>query len=342
MKKLLLICFLITIFLGIAIGANAKYMWNAGAAPEGTTSYVCIGVLSETANTHTKDVLMTPIAFSKSLVGLKAFDQKQAVSMYASAQQLEQIINKEGPFSPETYKWSAPVAQMMWLWDEDEFFLIRKEDADKIKNYSDLANRPAFCHMLGTGTYEILKAVFGPQCLDIWDTMDIKSFEYSHTSDALKLKEVDAVAGYSSGGAIVGFIQEVLARTDSVMLVPTPEELEKILKAFSFLSAATMRPETYGQDVGLTKTIKNPGIGYVYIVDPDVPEEFVYQVVKAAFENATEMSKVAGVWRKFAEDPWEFNFPYLLKYKKMGVPIHPGVLRYFRELGYDTKLLGLE
>ena len=343
MKKFLLICFLLTIFLVLVIGANAKYMWNAGTTGEGTNGFVSIGVLSETVNTFAgNDIFMTPIGYTTSLVGLKGFDQKEVVSMFATSQLFEQVINKEGPFIPETYKWSAPYTQMMWMYDQNNFFIIRKEDADKIKSWSDLANRPVFPQMRGTGTYELVKVMLGADGLNIWDTIDDKTFETSHTADALKLKEIDAISAYSIGGNIVGWAQEVLTRVDSVILAPTPEELEKIVKGIGFLSPATISPEGFGQDVGLTKTIKIPVLGLLYIVDPDVPEEIVYQAVKAAFENATEMAKSTALWGEFAKDPWGYNLPYLIKYKKMGVPIHPGVLRYFRELGHNTKLLGLE
>jgi len=343
MKKLLLICFLLTIFLVITIGANAKYMWNAGTTGETSIGFVSIGVLSEIVNTFAgNDIFMSPIAHTTSMVGLKGFDQKNVVSMYASSQQFDQIINEEGPFSPENYKWSAPYTQMFWMYDLDYFFIIRKEDADKIKSWSDLANRPVFPQMRGTGTYELIKVMLGPDGLNIWDTLDEKTLDSAAAADALKLKMIDAACAYSSGGQVVNWGQTVLARGDSVILPPTPEELEKIVKAADFIIPATMSPEAYGRDVGLTKTIKNPAIGYVFIVDPDVPEEIVYQVVKAAFEHATEMAETATIWGKFAKDPWGYNLPYLMKYKKMGAAIHPGALRYFRELGHNTKMLGLE
>ncbi len=343
MKRLLLICFLLTIFLVTIIGANAQYMWNAGTTGEGTTNYVMIGVLSEIINTYSgNDIFMTPIAYTKSLVGLKGFDQKEVDSMYINSSMLEKLINKAGVFSPETYKWSTPYTQMMWYNFPDGFFLIRKEDADEIKSWSDLANRSVFPQRRGTAWYSTMEAIFGPDGLDIWDTLDIKTFDLSHCADALKLKQVDAVIGYSAGGALAGFVQETISRTDSVILAPTPEELEKIVKGISYISEITMTPESYGQDVGLTKNVKMPSVPNVLIVNPDVPEEIVYQAIKTAFENATEMAKVAAQWRLFAGDPWELNLPYLMKYKKMGVPIHPGALRYFRELGHNTKLLGLE
>jgi len=343
MKKLLLICFLLAIFFVTTIGANAIYMWNAGTTGEGTMGYVYIGVLSEIVNTYAGEhIFMTPIAYTKSLVGLKGFDQKEVVSMYANSQVFSNIIYKRGPFSPETYKWTAPINQMMWTYDQDYFFIIRKEDADKIKSWSDLVGRPVFPHMMGTGTYAYLEVILGPDGLNIWDKIDSKAFHYSHAADALKLKEVDAIAAYSSAGTIVSWAQEVLTRTDSVILGPTPEELEKMKKSNDYTSSFTRDPDAYGQDVGLTKTIKNPGQGFVYIVSPDVPEEIVYQAVKAAFENATEMAQLTKIWEKFSQDPWGFNLPFLMKFKKMGVPIHPGALRYFRELGHNTELLGLE
>ena len=346
MRRLLLICFLVTIFLGITIGVNAKYMWSAGTTGEGSTGYVAIGILSEIVNTYAgkgEDIFMSPVSYTTSLVGLKAFDQKEVVSMYSDALQLGQIINREGVYSPKYYEWSAPFAQMMWMYDIDYFFIIRKKDADKIKSWSDFANRSMFPQMRGTGGYEVCKLIFGPDGLNIWDTIDEKTFERSHAADALKLKEVDVVFAYSSGGVIVGYAQEVLSRTDSMVVEITPEELEKVLKAASFLSAKIIDPDYYmGQDVGLTKPLKVPVQSFVNIVNPDIPEEIVYQVVKAAFENATEMARTVQVWANFSKDPWGYNLPLLLKHKKMGIAIHPGALRYFRELGHDTKILGLE
>ncbi len=343
MKKLLLICVLLTIFLGVTIGANAVFMWNAGTTREGSTGFVTIGILSETVTTFAGEhIFMNPIAYTKSLVGLKGFDKKEVVSMYASSQQLLQITNKLGPFSPELYKWTAPYAQMFWMYDLDYFFLIRREDADKIKSWSDLANKSVWPNTQGSGTHELVKVMLGPDGLNIYDTIDEKAIDISQIADALKLGIVDALAVFSGGGQIVSLGLDVLARTDSVILAPTPEELEKILPTAEYIFPATMSPDAYGQDVGLTETITNPALGFVYIVSPDVSEEIVYQAVKVAFEKGAEMAKTAVTWAKFAEDPWGYNLPYLQKYKKMGVPIHPGALRYFRELGHDTKMLGLE
>ena len=46
--------------------------------------------------------------------------------------------------------------------------------------------------------------------------------------------------------------------------------------------------------------------------------------------------------KKFSVDPFEYNLIYLQKYREKGAEIHPGTLRYLRELGHDTRALGLE
>ena len=342
MKKLLLICFLLIIFLVITVGVNAQYMWSAGSASEGSMSYVWVGALCETVSNYSDDIFMTPIPYTTSLAQLKGFDQKEVDSAYGNSQVISNIINEKGPFDPETYKWTAPVSQMMWVYNQDYFFLTRKEDADKIKSWSDLANKKVWAMTAGSGAYEIFKLLSGPKGLNIWDTLDIKSFEKSHAADALKLGQVDAILAYSASGQIVSWAEEVVQRTDCVMLAPTPEELEVMLESNKFVFVIETEPGGKGQDLGLTKTVKNPGLAFPMIVHPDLPEEIVYEVVKTAFEHSSEMADLVTIWRTFAKDPAEFNLPYLKKFKELGLPIHPGALRYFRELGYDTIELGLE
>jgi len=342
MKKLLIFCFLISIFLSTTIGVDAaRFMWSAGTTAEGTTSYLAIGTLSELVTTYAgNDIFMTPIGYTGSLAGLKGFDRKEVDSMYASTQQFDQIINKWGPFSPDTYKWTAPVSQFLWMYDFTFWFLIRKKDADKIKSWSDLANRPVYLQMRGSGTYELNKVMFGPEALNMWDTLDVKDFHYSHAADALKMKEVDAICGCAIGGLAGGWVNEVVTKNDCVLLVPSSKELQKI-KNIDFISASEISPKEYGI-FGLTNTAEAPALGYAYLVRQDLPEEIVYKAIKVIFEKAGEMSKTLPLWSKFSEDPWGFNLPYLIKYKKLGAPVHPGVLRYFKELGHDTKMLGLE
>jgi len=346
-KKILWSSFLIITILMTTFSSNAVYFWSAGVTQEGSITYPLIGSLCEIANTYVGDVVyMTPIAYTKSVAGLKGYDQGEVVSMYASSQQLEQVFTKTDIFGPPDYEWKTPITQMMWMYDSEYFFIIRKEDEDKIKCWNDLVGKTVYLHMVGTGTRDFFNLTLGPDGLDIIDKMDVKGFDMSHAADALKLGEVDAVAGNSAGGKLIAWNTEVLGRVDCSLVFPTAEELQKAIKNFHYIYTVEIPPDAWSEEVkaicNFTEPKIVPAFGYVYIVNPEVPEEVVYSVVKAAFEHADEMAAVAPIWQKFAMDPFGYNLPFLQTYKDFGVPIHPGVLRYLKELGHDTIKLGLE
>lgn len=345
-KYIITVIVLSLLFVAVMTGNAQKFLWSAGTTGETSINYVSVGILCETVNQKSDNIFMSPISYPKSLVGLKGLHEGEVHSMYASAQTINNVVNEIGPFSPEVYKWTEPLNQLVWMNFESYYFLIRTEDADKYKSWSDLANAPIWPQMLGTNSFEIAKAIFGPDVLDIWDTLDIKNFESSHAADALKLKEVDAVWAYDAGGTVAGFAQEAIARTDCIMLFATDEEIEQMMKAIPFIVKADFDPEVYKryrEDLILGEAPKTlPAQGTIYLVRPDVPDEFVYEVTKIAYENAEEMKNTAPIWASFAKNPWNMNYPLYKKAADSGIPVHPGALRYFREAGYDTEGLGLE
>ena len=114
-----------------------------------------------------------------------------------------------------------------------------------------------------------------------------------------------------------------------------------MLEKNKYLFPTIAKPDDYNLDVGLTEAVKLPTMGFCMFVNPDVPEDIVYDVVKTAYEHASEMASLTTIWEGFARNPLEFNLPSLIKYSE-GAPLHPGVLRYIKELGVDTEALGLE
>jgi TRAP transporter TAXI family solute receptor len=210
------------------------------------------------------------------------------------------------------------------------FWIVRPEYADKVRSWSDLKGLKVWPQMKGTSTYEFMQIVLGPEGLDIWSTLDIKTFDMSQASDALKLGEVDALAGYNGAG----FVTEVLTRNPSAVIVfPTPKELERMLKAASFVVVTTLYPEEIGVPGALKEPVKTVGVPFVYIVDPSFSKEHIYLAVKILFEHADELAKSNALWKEFAADPLGFNIPLWKKACEMGVPLHPGIVKYLREKG---------
>ncbi|MDH5781681.1 MAG: hypothetical protein OEZ07_03825 [Dehalococcoidia bacterium] len=359
MKKLFLILLIGVLALSVVVGGCVpkaevpkvpieKIRWDAGTTKEGTTNYVATATIAELTFRYLKDYIeMSPVPYTSSTVGLKGYDVKEVDSMYASTQQVDQIMTGTGAFSPDLYKWTRPATQLFWTYDLPYFSFIRAKDKDKITCWNDFAGKKVFPQMKGTGTYEILLVVLGPEGLDIWDKMDVKDFAMEHSGDALKLGEVDVVCCYGLGKP-VGWGEAAMATLDCAVVPPSPKELEIMLNAAPWLAPMAIDPVTYfaGRDVGLKAPMDTYGVAYVYLVDPDMDEEYTYQLTKCVFEHSDELVAAApGTWADWAAvGPMDYNLKYWQRCcaKYPNLPLHPGVKRYLKELGYDLKKLGLE
>jgi TRAP transporter TAXI family solute receptor len=313
----------------------AKITWNMGTTKEGTTGYVMIGLMAELLTRYGGEYFDCRLApYGSSTAGLKGYDMKEVHSMYASLQQVEQIVTRTGPFGPPTYNWTRSLAQFIWMYNIKWFWIVRPEVASRVRGWSDLKGLRVWPQMKGTSTYEFMQVVLGPNGLSIWGTLDIKTFDISQAADALKVGEVDAVAGYNGAG----FVVEVLTRNPSAVIVfPTPEEIEKMLKAAPFVTVTTLYPEEIGVPGALKEPAKTVGVPFVYIVDPNFSEEHIYLATKILLEHADELAKSNALWREFAADPLKFNIPLWERTCKMGVPLHQGVIRYLKERGVSIE-----
>ena len=104
----------------------------------------------------------------------------------------------------------------------------------------------------------------------------------------------------------------------------TPEQVTALTERMPYLARAAIRPGVYrGQDMPIgTLQMWNAAI-----VHKDMPEDFVYELVKTIFSNRDFLESV----HPSAGETLPVNLFYIK------LPLHPGAVRYFREAG--TKLL---
>jgi TRAP transporter TAXI family solute receptor len=76
---------------------------------------------------------------------------------------------------------------------------------------------------------------------------------------------------------------------------------------------------------GNDEDVQTFGVGATFVTSADVPEEVVYEVVKAVFDNIDQFK---GLHPAFANlDPAQ------MANDGLSAPLHPGAERYFREAG---------
>jgi TRAP transporter TAXI family solute receptor len=98
----------------------------------------------------------------------------------------------------------------------------------------------------------------------------------------------------------------------------TRDQIETLADKFPYLARAAIRANAYrGQDA-VIPTIQ---MWNAAVVHKDMPEDFVYELVKTVFANRDFLATVHPTANE--------TFPVNIAYIKL--PLHPGAVRYFRE-----------
>lgn len=110
--------------------------------------------------------------------------------------------------------------------------------------------------------------------------------------------------------------------TAGVRFLDVPPAAMEVLTA-NGLIAGTYGPWFEGQDSANT----GANLGTVLIAHASLPDEQAYQITRALVEHAAEMGEAHAAWRAFVpEDAW--------RPENVGIPLHPGAERYYRERGW--------
>lgn len=167
------------------------------------------------------------------------------------------------------------------------------------------------------GTMEVLMEAMGWTMDDFALSSELQAAEQSQ---ALCDNNIDAMVytvGHPSGS-----IQEATTSCDSVLVNVSNDATAKLIADNPYYRSATIPGGMYrGNDNDVTTF----GVGATFVTSADVPDDVVYEVVKAVFEN---IDQFRGLHPAFANlDPAQ------MANDGLSAPLHAGAERYFREAG---------
>jgi hypothetical protein len=147
----------------------------------------------------------------------------------------------------------------------------------------------------------------------------ITTGSFDHMADELFSGDYDAVMTLT--GAPVPALQAAAQRLQCVLIGPSPEQIDVIRKGIPEFSPSKIPAGTYSFQ---TKDYDTFGVFNFAIGRADLPDDLVYQLVKAVFENQPTLLKAHSTAREtIAQNVLKDTF----------LPLHPGALRYYREIG---------
>ena len=152
--------------------------------------------------------------------------------------------------------------------------------------------------------------------------------DFSHASElrsaaqaqALANGEIDAIAftvGHPSGA-----IQEATTTTDARLLPVAGSEVDQLVANTPYYAKATIPGGIYR---GTDRDTETFGVRATVVTSAEAPEEMVYQVVKAVFDNFEGFRKLHPAFARLDKEE--------MVRASLSAPLHPGSERYFREAG---------
>jgi len=201
----------------------------------------------------------------------------------------------------------------------EPFTVVARTDSG-VKNFQDLKGKRVNIGNPGSGqrgTMEVLMGALGWTNDDFKLASELKSAEQSQALCDNKVDAIVFTVGHPNGS-----IKEATTSCDSVIVNVTGPEVDKLIKDNAYYRAATIPGGMYR---GTDADAKTFGVGATFVSSAKVPDEVIYQVVKAVFENFEEFQKLHPAFANLKQEE-------MIK-DGLSAPLHNGAVKYYKEAG---------
>jgi len=201
----------------------------------------------------------------------------------------------------------------------EPFTVVARADSG-IKDFKDLKGKRVNIGNPGSGqrgTMEVLMGALGWTNKDFKLASELKSSEQSKALCDNKIDAMVFTVGHPSGS-----IKEATTSCDAVMVSVTGPEVDKLVADNDYYRTAIIPGGMYrGTDTD-TPTF---GVGATFVSSSDVPEDVIYNVVKAVFENFDQFKKLHPAFKHLKKEE-------MIK-DGLSAPLHAGAVKYYKEVG---------
>lgn len=201
----------------------------------------------------------------------------------------------------------------------EPFTVVARKDSG-ITKFTDLKGKRVNIGNPGSGqrgTMEVVMKSYG------WTNDDFKlasELKAAEQSQALCDNKVDAMV-YTVGHPN-GSIQEAATSCDSVLVEVAGPEIDKLVNENAYYRFATIPGGMYR---GTDADVKTFGVGATFVSSAKVPDDVIYYVVKAVFENFDEFKQLHPAFANLKKEE-------MIK-DGLSAPLHDGAVKYYKEAG---------
>lgn len=197
--------------------------------------------------------------------------------------------------------------------------IVTLEDSG-INSLQDLKGKRVSVGAPGSGTEVNSRAVLESNGIT-QDDFSAQRLNFNETADALR--DGDIEAGLWSVGPPTSSIMSLAATRDIRLLSLSDEERAAAIETEPVFASFTLPGGTYD---GVAEDTQTLGIPNVLIVNSDMSDDLAYSLTKLLFEKRDDLIAVHSAAENLTVDFTLDATP---------VPLHPGAIRYFEEIGAE-------
>ncbi|WP_298966865.1 TAXI family TRAP transporter solute-binding subunit [uncultured Roseibium sp.] len=201
---------------------------------------------------------------------------------------------------------------------EEHIHLVTLEGSG-INSVADLKGKRVSVDEPGSGTYVDAGLIMEANGLTYSDITE-ENLKGGAATEALRNGKLDAlfvVAGYPSGALV-----ELASAADMKLVPITGEGADALVSKYGFFASSEIPADAY-ESVAATPTVS---VGAQWFTNANEEEELIYQITKALWNEESRRLLDVGHAKGKTITPDTALFG-------VGVPLHPGAERYYKEAG---------
>ena len=202
----------------------------------------------------------------------------------------------------------------------EPFTLIVKKGSG-ISSFEGLKGKKVNVGNPGSGqraTMEVVMEAFGMKMSDFSLAAELKGSEMAQAICDGKIEAMIYTVGHPAAA-----VTQAASSCDVELVSVTGAPIDKLIADNSFYRVASVPGGMYQGSPNDTTTF---GVGATVITSTAVPEEVVYTVVKAVFDNFADFKKLHPAFANLNEEQMISD--------GLSAPLHPGAIKYYKERGW--------
>ncbi|MGI9335220.1 MAG: TAXI family TRAP transporter solute-binding subunit [Gammaproteobacteria bacterium] len=304
----------VTLSIGVPAANAADTYISIGSCPIGCTAYTWSAGIADVINRSVPGVQVTAEETKGYVANIRLLQAGDLEASFATSLSSFQAYEASG-----NYEGTTPGKILSWMAIKPTAMHVIALEGNGIESLADLEGKRV--GMGQPGGVSMLDADALMSQLELEPDQHFKPFRVRLGAMANMLGDGQIDAALWNGSFPLPPVIK-LASQHPVKLIEIPDDTFTGLKAGAppyFRNS--IPPNTYK---GIDAAIASYGLSNGLVVHADVPEDLVYRMTRAVVENLAALKGVHPAFGNVSKETILEGF---------GAPLHPGALRYYREIG---------